>query len=150
MLQTCRVFCSRAGPSPGSLQPLSFDGGAFHLKSTGELTRALLVLRLCAWPPLVTHGLAVSSNPGGTSLRSSWGLVLSPCSLSPQLQAWSQRLLGSRLSGALLRASIYGQFVAGETPEEVRSCVLQLQNLGLRPLLAVPTEEEPDSAVKTG
>ncbi|XP_006068845.1 hydroxyproline dehydrogenase isoform X1 [Bubalus bubalis] len=124
MLQTCRVFCSRAGPSPGSLQPLSFDGGAFHLKSTGELTRALLVLRLCAWPPLVTHGLA--------------------------LQAWSQRLLGSRLSGALLRASIYGQFVAGETPEEVRSCVLQLQNLGLRPLLAVPTEEEPDSAVKTG
>ncbi|XP_055409237.1 hydroxyproline dehydrogenase isoform X2 [Bubalus kerabau] len=124
MLQTCRVLCSRAGPSPGSLQPLSFDGGAFHLKSTGELTRALLVLRLCAWPPLVTHGLV--------------------------LQAWSQRLLGSRLSGALLRASIYGQFVAGETPEEVRSCVLQLQNLGLRPLLAVPTEEEPDSAVKTG
>ncbi|XP_059732564.1 hydroxyproline dehydrogenase isoform X1 [Bos indicus] len=124
MLQTCRVLRSRAGPSPGSWQPLSFDGGAFHLKSTGELTRALLVLRLCAWPPLVTHGLA--------------------------LQAWSQRLLGSRLSGALLRASIYGQFVAGETAEEVRSCVLQLQNLGLRPLLAVPTEEEPDSAVKTG
>ncbi|XP_068847809.1 hydroxyproline dehydrogenase isoform X2 [Capricornis sumatraensis] len=124
MLQTCRVLCSRAGPSPGGWQPLTFDGGAFHLKGTGELTRALLVLRLCAWPPLVTHGLA--------------------------LQAWSQRLLGSRLSGALLRASIYGQFVAGETAEEVRGCVLQLQNLGLRPLLAVPTEEEPDSAVKTG
>ncbi|XP_037676246.1 hydroxyproline dehydrogenase isoform X2 [Choloepus didactylus] len=124
MLQTCRVLSSRAGPSAGGWQPLSFDGGAFHLKGTGELTRALLVLRLCAWPPLVTHGLA--------------------------LQAWSQRLLGSRISGALLRASIYGQFVAGETAEEVRGCVQQLQTLGLRPLLAVPTEEEPDSAAKTG
>ncbi|KAB0394202.1 hypothetical protein E2I00_015268 [Balaenoptera physalus] len=124
MLWTCRVLCSQAGPSPGGWKPLSFDGGAFHLKGTGELTRALLVLRLCAWPPLVTHGLA--------------------------LQAWSQRLLGSQLSGALLRASIYGQFVAGETTEEVRGCVQQLQTLGLRPLLAVPTEEEPDSAVKTG
>lgn len=66
MLRTCRVLCSQAGQSsPGSWQPLSFDGGAFHLKGTGELTRALLVLRLCAWPPLVTHGLAVSSDPGG-------------------------------------------------------------------------------------
>nr|XP_012630456.1 probable proline dehydrogenase 2 [Microcebus murinus] len=124
MLRTCRVLYSQAGPSAGGWQPLNFDGGAFHLKGTGELARALLVLRLCAWPPLVTHGLA--------------------------LQAWSQRLLGSRISGALLRASVYGQFVAGETAEEVRGCVRQLQTLGLRPLLAVPTEEEPDSAAKTG
>lgn len=78
------------------------------------------------------------------------GQALRPRSLLPQLQAWSQRLLGSRLSGALLRASIYGQFVAGETAEEVTGCVQQLKTLGLRPLLAVPTEEEPDSAVKTG
>lgn len=107
----------------GDWQQLSFDSGAFRLRGTGELTRALLVLRLCAWPPLVTHGLA--------------------------LQAWCQRLLGARLSRVLLRASFYGQFVAGETPAEVKSCVQQLQTLGLRPLLAVPTEEEPDSAVKT-
>ncbi|XP_045702799.1 hydroxyproline dehydrogenase isoform X3 [Phyllostomus hastatus] len=124
MLRTCQVLYSQAGSPTRGWQPLSFDGGAFHLKGTGELMRALLVLRLCAWPPLVTHGLA--------------------------LQAWSQRLLGSRLSGALLRASIYGQFVAGETAEEVRGCVQQLQTLSLRPLLAVPTEEEPDSTVKTG
>ncbi|XP_051692043.2 hydroxyproline dehydrogenase [Oryctolagus cuniculus] len=124
MLQASRALSSRAAPSAGGWQPLHFDGAAFHLKGTGELTRALLVLRLCAWPPLVTHGLA--------------------------LQAWSQRLLGSRLSGALLRASFYGQFVAGETAEEVRGCVRQLQALGLRPLLAVPIEEEPDSAEKTG
>ncbi|KAF5924295.1 hypothetical protein HPG69_012549 [Diceros bicornis minor] len=149
MLRTCRVLCSQASPSAGGWRPLNFDGGAFHLKGTGELTRALLVLRLCAWPPLVTHGLAVSSDPGDCP-EVPQGPALSPHSLSPQLQAWSQRLLGSRLSGALLRASIYGQFVAGETAEEVRGCVQQLQTLGLRPLLAVPTEEEPDSAVKTG
>ncbi|XP_064149509.1 hydroxyproline dehydrogenase isoform X1 [Loxodonta africana] len=124
MLRICRVAYSRAGPSAGGWKPLRFDGGAFHLKGTGELTRALLVLRLCAWPPLVTHGLA--------------------------LQAWSRRLLGCRLSGALLRASIYGQFVAGETVEEVKDCVQQLQHLGLQPLLAVPIEEEPDSAARTG
>ncbi|XP_054529308.1 hydroxyproline dehydrogenase isoform X3 [Pan troglodytes] len=124
MLRTCYVLCSQAGPLSRGWQSLSFDGGAFHLKGTGELTRALLVLRLCAWPPLVTHGLL--------------------------LQAWSRRLLGSRLSGAFLRASVYGQFVAGETAEEVRGCVQQLRTLSLRPLLAVPTEEEPDSAAKSG
>ncbi|XP_033084755.1 hydroxyproline dehydrogenase-like [Trachypithecus francoisi] len=111
MLRTCYLLCSQAGPLTRGWQPLSFDGGAFQLKGTGELTRALLVLRLCAWPPLVTHGL--------------------------MLQAWSQGLLlGSRLSGAFLRASVYGQFVAGETAEEVRGCVRQLRTLSLRPLLA--------------
>ncbi|XP_028711188.1 hydroxyproline dehydrogenase isoform X2 [Peromyscus leucopus] len=123
MLWTRLPLYGLSKPSTGGWKPLLFDGGAFHLKGTAELARAWLVLRLCAWPPLVTHGLAV--------------------------QAWSQRLLGSRLSGALLRASFYGQFVAGETAEEVRGCVQQLKALGLLPLLAVPTEEEPDSTAKT-
>ncbi|XP_043851482.1 hydroxyproline dehydrogenase [Dromiciops gliroides] len=121
MLRTSRVLFSRATPPlQGSAAPrpsLQFDGEAFRLKRTGELVRALFVLRLCAWPPLVTYGLTLLS--------------------------WSQRLLGSRLSGALLRASVYGQFVAGETTAEVQGSVQRLQGLGLRPLLAVPTEEEP-------
>ncbi|XP_027711352.1 hydroxyproline dehydrogenase isoform X2 [Vombatus ursinus] len=121
MLQTSQVLLSRV-TSPlqgsGAQRPiLRFDGEAFRLKRTGELIRALLVLRLCAWPPLVNYGLTLLS--------------------------WSRRLLGSRLSGALLRASVYGQFVAGETTAEVQGSVQRLQGLGLRPLLAVPTEEEP-------
>ncbi|XP_016049710.2 hydroxyproline dehydrogenase [Erinaceus europaeus] len=124
MLRAWGALRAQAGHSALGWQALSFDGGVFRLKGTGELVRALLVLRLCSWPPLITHGLA--------------------------LQAWAQRLLGVRLSGAVLRASVYGQFVAGETAQEVRGCVQQLQGLGLRPLLAVPTEEEPDSAGKTG
>ncbi|XP_038622808.1 hydroxyproline dehydrogenase [Tachyglossus aculeatus] len=118
MLRASRVLWARA-PSPSGVPgpALRFDGEVFRLKGTGELVRALLVLRLCAWPPLVTHGLEVL--------------------------AWCRRLLGARLSGAMLRASVYGQFVAGETAGEVRSSVQRLQALGLRPLLAVPTEEEP-------
>ncbi|XP_039768165.1 hydroxyproline dehydrogenase isoform X3 [Ornithorhynchus anatinus] len=123
MLRASQALRARApspsgGPSPGVPSPtLRFDGEVFRLKGTGELVRALMVLRLCAWPPLVTHSLEVLS--------------------------WCRRLLGSRLSGAVLRASVYGQFVAGETAEEVQSSVRRLQALGLRPLLAVPTEEEP-------
>ncbi|XP_044527139.1 hydroxyproline dehydrogenase isoform X2 [Gracilinanus agilis] len=121
MLRTSRVLLSRVtSPLQGSGAQgpiLRFDGEAFRLKKTRELVRALLVLRLCAWPPLVTYGLTLLS--------------------------WSQRLLGSRLSGALLRASVYGQFVAGETTAEVQGSVQRLQGLRLRPLLAVPTEEEP-------
>ncbi|XP_021496867.1 hydroxyproline dehydrogenase isoform X9 [Meriones unguiculatus] len=123
MVWTRVRLCGPSGPSAGGWRPLRFDGGAFRLKGTAELARAWLVLRLCAWPPAVAHGLA--------------------------LQAWSRRVLGSRLSGALLRASVYGQFVAGETAEEVEGCVRQLRALGLQPLLAVPTEEEPESAAKS-
>lgn len=149
MLRAYQALRAPASPSAGSWRPLRFDGGAFHLKGTGELARALLVLRLCAWPPLVTHGLAVSRDPRELAWR------LPPAHSKPslpvsQLQAWSQRLLGSWLSGRLLRASFYGQFVAGETADEVRDCVRQLRALGLQPLLAVPTEEEPDSVAKTG
>ncbi|XP_055450858.1 hydroxyproline dehydrogenase isoform X1 [Psammomys obesus] len=123
MVWTRLRLCGPSRPSAGGRRPLRFDGGAFRLKGTAELARAWLVLRLCAWPPAVAHGLA--------------------------LQAWSRRVLGSRLSGALLRASVYGQFVAGETAEEVEGCVRQLRALGLQPLLAVPTEEEPESAAKS-
>lgn len=79
MVWTRLLLYGHSKPSTGGWQPLRFDGGAFHLKGTTELARALLVLRLCAWPPLVTHGLAVSSRqkdwPGslpdlGLSMRS--------------------------------------------------------------------------------
>uniref|UniRef100_A0A8C3HEI8 Proline dehydrogenase n=1 Tax=Chrysemys picta bellii TaxID=8478 RepID=A0A8C3HEI8_CHRPI len=59
-----------------------------------------------------------------------------------QLLSVSRRLLGHRLWGSLLRASFYGQFVAGQTPPEVGVTVQRLRALGLRPLLAVPIEED--------
>uniref|UniRef100_A0A8B9MRU1 Proline dehydrogenase n=1 Tax=Accipiter nisus TaxID=211598 RepID=A0A8B9MRU1_9AVES len=97
--------------------PLNFgDGAAFRLKSGRELARALLVLRLCAFPRLVRHA----------------GTIL----------ATSRKILGSRLWGGLLRATFYGQFVGGETPAEVAAAAGRLRAVGLRPMLAVPTEED--------
>ncbi|CAM5072242.1 unnamed protein product, partial [Eretmochelys imbricata] len=102
-------------PAPRGAQ-LSFDGAVFRLKSGWELVRGLLVFRLCALPGLVRR--------------------------APTLLSVSRRLLGRRLWGSLLRASFYGQFVAGQTPPEVGVTVQRLRALGLRPLLAVPIEED--------
>ncbi|XP_059690655.1 hydroxyproline dehydrogenase [Gavia stellata] len=97
--------------------PLDFgEGTAFRLKSGRELTRALLVLWLCAFPPLARHA----------------GTIL----------AVTRRVLGARLWGGLLRATFYGQFVGGETPAEVAAAAGRLRAVGLRPMLAVPTEED--------
>ncbi|KAM6188343.1 hydroxyproline dehydrogenase-like [Sarcoramphus papa] len=97
--------------------PLNFgEGTAFRLKSGRELARALLVLRLCAFPRLVRHA----------------GTILTV----------SRRVLGARLWGGLLRATFYGQFVGGETPAEVVAAAGRLRAVGLRPMLAVPTEED--------
>ncbi|XP_065427767.1 hydroxyproline dehydrogenase-like isoform X4 [Chrysemys picta bellii] len=104
-----------AAPAPHGAQ-LSFDGAVLRLKSGWELARGLLVLRLCGLPGLVRR--------------------------APTLLSVSRRLLGHRLWGSLLRASFYGQFVAGQTPPEVGVTVQRLRALGLRPLLAVPIEED--------
>ncbi|NXP83464.1 HYPDH dehydrogenase, partial [Ramphastos sulfuratus] len=53
-----------------------------------------------------------------------------------------RRLLGSRLWGALLRATFYGHFVGGQSPAEVLSCVGRLRAVGLSPMLALPCEQD--------
>ncbi|KAM9147157.1 hydroxyproline dehydrogenase [Pangshura tecta] len=111
-----------AGAGSAPLQPaphgaqLRFDGDVLRLKSGWELARGLLVFRLCGLPGLVR-----------------W---------APTLLSVSRWLLGRRLWGSLLRASFYGQFVAGQTPSEVGVTEQHLRALGLRPLLAVPIEED--------
>lgn len=67
MVWTRLRLCCPSGPSAsaGARQPLRFDGAAFRLQGTAELARAWLVLRLCAWPPVVAHGLAVSGRARG-------------------------------------------------------------------------------------
>uniref|UniRef100_A0A8C0HDD1 Proline dehydrogenase n=1 Tax=Chelonoidis abingdonii TaxID=106734 RepID=A0A8C0HDD1_CHEAB len=101
-----------AASAPHGAQ-LRFDGAVLRLKSGWELARGLLVFRLCGLPGLVRQLLSVSR--------------------------W---LLGRWLWGSLLRASFYGQFVAGQTPPEVGVTVQRLRAQGLRPLLAVPIEED--------
>lgn len=118
----------RASPlpsSPGFLRMLcddptttpSFDDGrAFRLKRTSEIVRALTVFRLCSVPVLVTH--------------------------CDKLLSFSRSLLGPRLFSLLMRATAYGQFVAGETVLEIRVAMDKLSMMGMRPMLAVPIEED--------
>ncbi|XP_073502120.1 hydroxyproline dehydrogenase isoform X1 [Phyllobates terribilis] len=101
------------GPGPA----LSFsDGKAFRLKSGWEVARGLLIFRLCSVPSLVRN--------------------------SDKLLSVSRRLLGRRLFEWGMRGSVYGQFVAGETLPEIQACMERLARLGIRPMLAVPIEED--------
>eukprot|EP00079_Xenopus_tropicalis_P020165 XP_012810779.1 PREDICTED: probable proline dehydrogenase 2 isoform X3 [Xenopus tropicalis] len=61
---------------------------------------------------------------------------------SEKMMAVSRRLLGRRLFEWGMKGSVYGQFVAGETLPEIRECVERLRQLGIRPMLAVPIEED--------
>ncbi|XP_040295531.1 hydroxyproline dehydrogenase [Bufo bufo] len=120
-----RCLRSRLSPGPqscrafshGSEPALSFsDGKIFRLKSGWEVARGLLIFRLCSVPTLVRN--------------------------SEKLLSVSRRLLGRRLFEWGMRRSVYGQFVAGETLPEIQDCMDRLARLGIRPMLAVPIEED--------
>ncbi|XP_071657474.1 hydroxyproline dehydrogenase isoform X1 [Patagioenas fasciata] len=99
-------------PAPGT--PLNIGGRALRGLRYGELGRALLVLGLCALPPIVRHAEAI---------------------------LWvSRRVLGRHLWVRLLRATFYGQFVGGRTHRELEATAPRLRSMGLRPIVAVPCE----------
>ncbi|KAI1896339.1 hypothetical protein AGOR_G00093780 [Albula goreensis] len=96
---------------------LSFeDPSAFRVKSFGELLRALGVFRLCSVPILVNN-----------------------CG---KLMSFARSLLGKRGFSLILRPTVYAQFVAGETEGEIAVAMEKMSSLGLRPMLAVPIEED--------
>ncbi|KAK2820335.1 hypothetical protein Q5P01_023294 [Channa striata] len=92
------------------------DPSAFRVKSWGELLRALGVFRLCSFPVLVNN-----------------------CG---KLMALARTLLGKRGFSLLLRPTVYAQFVAGEDEREISQSMEKMSLLGLRPMLAVPIEED--------
>lgn len=92
------------------------DPSAFRVKSLGELLRALGVFRLCSFPVLVNN-----------------------CGM---LMSVARTLLGRRGFSLLLRPTVYAQFVAGENESEISQSMEKMSLLGLRPMLAVPIEED--------
>ncbi|XP_042363516.1 hydroxyproline dehydrogenase [Plectropomus leopardus] len=92
------------------------DPSAFRVKSWGELLRALGVFRLCSFPVLVNN-----------------------CG---KLMSIARTLLGRRGFSMLLRPTVYAQFVAGENESEIAQSMEKMSLLGLRPMLAVPIEED--------
>lgn len=54
----------------------------------------------------------------------------------------ARTLLGKRGFSLLLRPTVYAQFVAGEDEREISQSMQKMSLLGLRPMLAVPIEED--------
>ncbi|KAM6897897.1 hydroxyproline dehydrogenase isoform 2-T2 [Xenentodon cancila] len=92
------------------------DPTAFRVKSLGELLRALGVFRLCSFPVLVNN-----------------------CG---KLMSLARTVLGRRGFSLLLKPTVYAQFVAGENETEISQSMEKMSFLGLRPMLAVPIEED--------
>ena len=53
-----------------------------------------------------------------------------------------RRLLGQSLFAKLMRATVYGQFVAGEDAGEVRPTVARYRQQGIRAALAYQVEDD--------
>ena len=76
----------------------------------------------------------------GLSIHLSLALYLCVC--VPQLLSVARGVLGRRGLSLLLRPFVYAQFVAGETEGEISRSMTKMADLGLRPMLAVPLEED--------
>ncbi|XP_072839792.2 proline dehydrogenase 1, mitochondrial [Pogona vitticeps] len=89
---------------------------AFRSKSTAELARGFVVLRLCSLRPLVDH--------------------------ADKLMHFSQKLLGRQLFERLVKATIYGQFVAGEDQETIKPLIHHNLSFGVGSILDYSVEED--------
>lgn len=54
----------------------------------------------------------------------------------------TRKVLGQRCFCMVVRPSVYAQFVAGETEDEITDSMQKMSSLGLHPMLAVPIEED--------
>ncbi|XP_017085714.1 proline dehydrogenase 1, mitochondrial isoform X1 [Drosophila eugracilis] len=89
---------------------------AFKSKTTGELMRAYLVYMICSSEKLVEHNMT--------------------------LMKWSKNVLGQRLFTALMKATFYGHFVAGEDQVKIIPTLERLRSFGVKPILDYSVEED--------
>ncbi|XP_028287696.1 hydroxyproline dehydrogenase [Parambassis ranga] len=92
------------------------DPSAFRVKSLYELLRALGVFNFCSFPVLVNN-----------------------CG---KLMMVARTILGRRGLSLFLKPTVYAQFVAGENESEISQSMEKMSMLGMRPMLAVPIEED--------
>ncbi|XP_056626499.1 hydroxyproline dehydrogenase [Triplophysa dalaica] len=117
MAEPQSLLAKRGVRDPSAPGFLTFeDSRAFKVKSFWEIIRALGVFRLCSFPVLVNN-----------------------CG---KLMTFTKMVLGERAFSMILRPSVYAQFVAGETEIEIAESMQKMSSLGLRPMLAVPIEED--------
>ncbi|CAI9737942.1 Hypothetical predicted protein [Octopus vulgaris] len=99
---------------------LNFDEHVdiFKKKSFTELLRSYLIFGLCSSDLLVS--------------KSGW------------LLRTGERILGERLMSVILKSTLYGQFVAGETRPEIEKTIKALKAAGIGSLLGMPMEQDAD------
>ncbi|XP_055695182.1 proline dehydrogenase 1, mitochondrial isoform X2 [Lutzomyia longipalpis] len=89
---------------------------AFKSKTTFELIRAYLVYLVCSSSYLVEHNM--------------------------QLMKWTNNILGDKLFTALMKATFYGHFVAGEDQRAIIPTLERLRSFGVKPILDYSVEED--------
>jgi len=87
---------------------------SFQLKSSNELLRTLIILRLSAIDAFVYH--------------------------SEKILTTARAFLGQRIFDALMKWTFYGQFAAGESVETLTYSVKKLRESGVRSMLCIPIE----------
>ncbi|XP_072455825.1 proline dehydrogenase 1, mitochondrial isoform X2 [Notamacropus eugenii] len=105
-------------PRPAPVPAVDFDdsAAAYRSRTSWELLRGLLVLRLCAVEPLLQR--------------------------HQQLLTTSQKLLGQRLFDWLMKMTFYGHFVAGEDQEAIKPLIQHNQTFGVSSILDYSVEED--------
>lgn len=89
---------------------------AYEAKTNYELFRAMVVFQLCRIPFIVEH--------------------------SETLLSMSRKVLGEKLSDALLKATLFGHFCAGEDEEGIQPVILQMQKSGIGSILDYAHEDD--------
>ncbi|KAL7744212.1 hypothetical protein ACLKA6_009179 [Drosophila palustris] len=89
---------------------------AFKSKTTWELVRAYMVYMICSSEKLVEHNM--------------------------KLMKAAKNLLGKKLFTALMKATFYGHFVAGEDQIKIIPTLERLRSFGVKPILDYSVEED--------
>ncbi|XP_013108230.1 proline dehydrogenase 1, mitochondrial isoform X2 [Stomoxys calcitrans] len=89
---------------------------AFKSKTTWELVRAYLVYIICSSEKLVEHNM--------------------------KLMKVANTILGDKLFTALMKATFYGHFVAGEDQIKIIPTLERLRSFGVKPILDYSVEED--------
>lgn len=111
--------------TPGSPKKLpvpdfSDAKAAYESKSTMELLRAMVVFQLCRIPFLVKH--------------------------SETLLSTSRKIIGGTIQDAVLKATLFGHFCAGEDEKRIQPVILNMQKSGIGSILDYAHEDDGSSA----
>ncbi|KAL4226794.1 Hydroxyproline dehydrogenase [Mactra antiquata] len=123
---TCSNVLFRGIISPATVDDLSTppirkglrfgNAQTFKNKRLSEIVRALIVFKLCSYNVVVRNSFKIMNV--------------------------SKTILGTRLYNKCMKLTMYGQFVAGETIDELQQTTKTLQDYGLGPMLCLPIEED--------